>query len=230
MADGAPKRVLPRPAHSPCSPARSGTFATTGNSTVGIVMIVAGLCSVFGGIYFLKPRETTLPRPTPRPPAVVAVQTDRPAYSLPPIPPNQQPETGGEGFEFEKYVVKKFNKKYFSLKEWRGDKYEAGIYAESSKNPDFEIELLGKTSWRFAVECKWRRTFVKREVDEGIDWANEEQIQNYRRFSADKRHPGLRRPRRRGRPTPPRGLVCGPPGPPERTVRLCEIPLRHSAG
>ncbi len=41
-----------------------------------------------------------------------------------------------KGEEFEKFIVKKFNKEYFTLKEWTSDKYIDGIYAESTRNPD----------------------------------------------------------------------------------------------
>jgi hypothetical protein len=36
------------------------------------------------------------------------------------------------GNDFEKYVVRKFNPLYFRLKEWAGDKYVNGIYAENT--------------------------------------------------------------------------------------------------
>jgi uncharacterized tellurite resistance protein B-like protein len=45
-----------------------------------------------------------------------------------------------KGARFEKYVVHKFNLKYCKIKDWRGDKFAYGIYAESTKYPDIEIE------------------------------------------------------------------------------------------
>ena len=64
------------------------------------------------------------------------------------------------GDDFEKFVVKKFNEKYFSIKEWRGDKYVAGRYAEDASNPDLVLDLkLKDTVCRFAVECKWQSKY-----------------------------------------------------------------------
>jgi hypothetical protein len=66
------------------------------------------------------------------------------------------------GIDFEKYVVGKFNKKYFSLKKWRGDKYINGQYAEDTPEPDLLIEFnLGDSKSIFAVECKWRQSYYK---------------------------------------------------------------------
>jgi uncharacterized tellurite resistance protein B-like protein len=46
-----------------------------------------------------------------------------------------------KGLRFEKYVVHRFDLRYHKIKEWRGDKFTNGIYAESSKYPDIEVEL-----------------------------------------------------------------------------------------
>ncbi|MBW2331009.1 MAG: hypothetical protein JRF30_08800 [Deltaproteobacteria bacterium] len=62
----------------------------------------------------------------------------------------------------------------------QGDKFVDGIYAESTKNPDIEIELsVRDTKKIFAVESKWRRSYFKN----GIQWARKEQIYNYKRYS-----------------------------------------------
>ena len=85
-----------------------------------------------------------------------------------------------KGIRFEKYILHKFNLKYYKVKEWRGDKFANGIYAESTKNPDIEVEFsLRDTKKIFAVESKWRRSYFKN----GIQWAREEQIHNYKRYS-----------------------------------------------
>ncbi|MDR2009267.1 MAG: hypothetical protein LBQ22_02145 [Bacteroidales bacterium] len=66
------------------------------------------------------------------------------------------------GIDFEKYVVEKFNRKYFSIKKWRGDKYINGRYAEDTPEPDLLIEFkLGESKFIFAVECKWRQHYYK---------------------------------------------------------------------
>ena len=46
-----------------------------------------------------------------------------------------------KGDDFEKYIVKKFDSAYFKLKEWAGDKYVDGIYAETTAQPDLLYEF-----------------------------------------------------------------------------------------
>lgn len=84
-----------------------------------------------------------------------------------------------KGYDFEKFVVKKFTKEYFKLMEWTSDKYTDGIYAENAKQPDLVYEFtLGDNSHNFAVECKWRKTFYNNEVE----IATTQQIKNYKAF------------------------------------------------
>ncbi len=90
------------------------------------------------------------------------------------------------GEDFEKFIVAKFNRKYFTLKEWSGDKYINGIYAESTPHPDLHLifRLDGKQC-EFSVECKWRRRFQK-------NWlfiANPDQLIRYRKFENENRFP-----------------------------------------
>ena len=81
----------------------------------------------------------------------------------------------------------RFRPEYFSIKEWRGDKYVDGVYAESSENPDLEIEFrLRGISTTLAVECKWRQSFERRDKV-GLTWASSRQIANYQRFADDLR-------------------------------------------
>ena len=85
-----------------------------------------------------------------------------------------------KGIRFEKYILHKFNLRFFKVKEWRGDKFTNGIYAESTKYPDIEIEFsLRDSKTIFAVESKWRSGYFKN----GIQWARKEQIYNYKRYS-----------------------------------------------
>tara|TARA_R110002072_G_C7827472_1_gene523864 strand:+ start:151 stop:546 length:396 start_codon:yes stop_codon:yes gene_type:complete len=61
------------------------------------------------------------------------------------------------GLDFEKFVVQKFDKKFFQIRNWAGDKYVEGRYAETTTQPDIQLSLkLGANSYPFAVECKWR--------------------------------------------------------------------------
>ena len=80
----------------------------------------------------------------------------------------------------------KFNLNFCKVKEWRGDKFTDGIYAESTKYPDIEIEFsLKDTKKLFAVECKWRKGYFQ----DGIQWARKEQIFIYKRYSEENNIP-----------------------------------------
>ncbi len=91
-----------------------------------------------------------------------------------------------KGDDFEKFIVQKFSKKYYTIKEWAGDKYIKGVYAETTTHPDLTIELeLGKSHQQFSVECKWRSIFDKG----GLEFASEKQLENYRKFQKKKEIP-----------------------------------------
>ncbi|MBW6492780.1 MAG: hypothetical protein K0B15_16470 [Lentimicrobium sp.] len=83
------------------------------------------------------------------------------------------------GYEFEKFIVKKFNPKYFKIKNWAGDKYVEGRYAETTPQPDLlmEFSMNGKSNL-FAVECKWR----KNESYKSFEFATEAQLDRYKKF------------------------------------------------
>ncbi len=64
-----------------------------------------------------------------------------------------------KGLAFEKYIVEQFaiDKNYFSLQEWRSDKFHEGIAPASNRNPDLEYLYKSGTFIRkFSVECKYR--------------------------------------------------------------------------
>ena len=87
------------------------------------------------------------------------------------------------GNDFEKFIVQKFSPKYYKIKEWAGDKYVEGRYAETSTQPDLLMELNTKgKSHIFAVECKWR----KRYGQSGIEFATDDQLERYKKYEKDK--------------------------------------------
>ncbi len=96
-----------------------------------------------------------------------------------------------KGSRFESYVVTKFDRRYFRLLYWRGDKNINGIYAESDRYPDLEIEFRhGGNMTRFAVECKWRRKWLNRDGEKRcVFWAKDRQIATYNDYSAGKEIP-----------------------------------------
>jgi hypothetical protein len=90
------------------------------------------------------------------------------------------------GDDFEKFVVQKFNKKYYTIKEWAGDKFINGHYADTTPQPDLllELSLTGK-KYEFYVECKWRRNLYKN----GVEVAGKNQLDRYKKFQKDKNIP-----------------------------------------
>lgn len=85
------------------------------------------------------------------------------------------------GDDFEKYVVDKLHKKYFTIKEWAGDKIANGRYAETTLNPDLIIEFSHiEVKETFAIECKWRKDLYK----EGLEIAHEAQLERYRNYES----------------------------------------------
>lgn len=91
-----------------------------------------------------------------------------------------------KGDDFEKFVVQKFDKKYFRLKEWAGDKYVNGIYADTTPQPDLLLELkVKKKTAEFSVECKWRQKLYKN----GVEIAKKEQFDRYKNFERKQKYP-----------------------------------------
>ena len=83
------------------------------------------------------------------------------------------------GDDFEKFIIQKFNKKYYRIKEWVGDKYINGVHAETTQQPDLLIERkIKEGNAEFWVECKWRQNLFKG----GIEFATEEQLKRYKLF------------------------------------------------
>jgi hypothetical protein len=92
---------------------------------------------------------------------------------------NKQTESANKGYLFEQFVVSLFVSEYFTLLEWRSDKYINGIYPLTCQFPDLEYYFESQTeSLHFAVECKWRKYFVR----ENFDWSKKEQLENYKQF------------------------------------------------
>lgn len=91
-----------------------------------------------------------------------------------------------KGDDFEKFIVQKFDKKYFRIKEWAGDKYVNGIYADTTPQPDILIEFsLKQRTAEFSVECKWRQRLYKN----GVEIAKKEQFERYKNFEKKQNNP-----------------------------------------
>ncbi|BAX80845.1 hypothetical protein ALGA_2523 [Labilibaculum antarcticum] len=89
-----------------------------------------------------------------------------------------------KGDDFEKFIAQKFPKKYYTIKEWAGDKYIKGVYAETTTQPDLMIETK-KEKKCFSIECKWRKEFKNDEVT----FASKKQLENYMVFQKKKNIP-----------------------------------------
>jgi hypothetical protein len=123
------------------------------------------------------------------------------------------------GLDFEKFVVKKFDPEYFVIKQWAGDKFVDGRYAESTLDPDLQLELkFGNKRYPVAVECKWR-SGVKGDF---IRFANDGQLERYQAFE-----------KRTGTPTFIALGVGGSPSSPEALyvipVSSFRKPIQHMA-
>jgi hypothetical protein len=91
-----------------------------------------------------------------------------------------------KGYDFEKFIVERFDANYFTLLEWRSDKFHNGKFPISSTLPDLEYQFKSsRHSVTFAVECKWRNTFY----DYSIIWAKSYQMENYKKYEQDKSIP-----------------------------------------
>jgi hypothetical protein len=94
------------------------------------------------------------------------------------VDPNQE-----KGIEFEKYIVQKFSKHYFTILDWTGDKFVKGYYAQSSLEPDLKMRFtLQQNSMDFAVECKYRSHFF----NDGMELEKRQLVQ-YQKFAAEKK-------------------------------------------
>ena len=85
------------------------------------------------------------------------------------------------GDDFEKFIVKKFSKIFFNVKEWAGDKYIDGIFADTTQQPDilFEFRLHEEANAvEFSVECKWRKEIK----DNTVQIADKKQLERYKQF------------------------------------------------
>ena len=150
---------------------------------VGLVCLIAGII-----LYFNSPKEiASFPDVAAK---IIEVNTETAAQLTEQSGTpkgNENDESKEKGMEFEEYVVSRFSTKYFTLKEWRGDKYSNGIYAESNTYPDMEYTFtLREESYAFAVECKWRSKFNSKGK---VKWSYKDQLARYRQFAQDRNMP-----------------------------------------
>lgn len=140
---------------------------------MGYLLILIGLALVVWGISLVRrPNETKKTKKNPK--ESNHHQTKKSDFD---------DENKAKGDAFVAFVVKHFDKRYFTLQEWRGDKYVEGNYPVSSHFPDLEVKFSlnsKNVSECFAIECKWRKQYYKN----CIEWAQDYQIKNYKEYSA----------------------------------------------
>ena len=178
------------------------------NSKMGYILIVLGLAIVVWGIIIVrKPQKKT---------ETIEINNEQTVKNEAKPTVNEKiqqddfDENKAKGDAFEKYVVKNFDTHYFTLQEWRSDKYVDGIYAVSNHFPDLEVAFTFRKkniSETFAIECKWRKSYYRN----GIEWAQDYQIKNYKEY-ADKL-------------SIPVYVVIGVGGEPEKPNELFIVPL-----
>jgi hypothetical protein len=174
----------------------------------GALWLLAGL-AVAGGAWVLVTRVRTVPeRISTAPPAdswadrTLTAPGREPVYApLPAAEPvawrgdgahaaaavgTEETESERNGRDFEKWAAVRLGRGPFHLKEWRGDKYVDGVFAESTLAPDLLVEYRdGRERVRFAVECKWRSRYW----DDGVRWGEWKHLTRYRRYADDEQVP-----------------------------------------
>ena len=138
--------------------------------------------------YFIKPFKEGYNKPNPKLSSKKSFDnTTRKNNSNKQHEENRVDDSVEKGRQFENFVVKRFESEHFyRLKEWRGDKFIDGIYAESNMYPDLEIEFQIKgVKRRFAIECKFRSSCL----NDVVKFAEYRQLQNYKRFQKQNRIP-----------------------------------------
>lgn len=148
------------------------------NSLVYVILIITACGGIYWWIRYQKQKQQSIfDYPSYEYSKPVVKETTK---SFKPL----DNSTKEKGDLFEKFVIERFKKPFFTLIEWRSDKIHNGTYAESNMYPDMEYYFkTNHAECTFAVECKWRSSFS----EEKIDWAKDYQLDNYRKFSAERR-------------------------------------------
>jgi hypothetical protein len=87
-----------------------------------------------------------------------------------------------KGYQFEKFVVSKFDKSFFSCVNWRGDKSYHDVFPVANSYPDLEFDFSDNTGKVcFAIECKWRDEYE----ENSVPWATHKQIDQYKAYERE---------------------------------------------
>lgn len=98
---------------------------------------------------------------------------------------NLQSEYVEKGDKFEKYVVDRFDDRFFSIVEWTTDmSRKHNRFVESDCNPDLVIRDR-KTNEIFCIECKYRSHLI----NGYFNWSYPEQMNRYFSYAHERRIP-----------------------------------------
>jgi hypothetical protein len=138
--------------------------------TLGIILTILGVGLTIVGIIFITKNSDKVAE------SIEKIRQEDEAIST--------EKQKGDGFE--KFVIQKFSKSYFTIIEWTGDKYIDGMYPISNTNPDLMLRFKMKDIEKdFAVECKYRSNYYKN----GVEWCTNKQLENYQNFATDREMP-----------------------------------------
>lgn len=94
------------------------------------------------------------------------------------------------GAEFEKYVIKMFDKKYFDTVWYNPDTFDkkGEIIVKSNQYPDIIMEYK-PTHEKFAIECKFHSKEYLKKANGKIMFATERKRKNYAKFQKENNMP-----------------------------------------
>lgn len=117
-----------------------------------------------------------------------------------------QSEYVEKGNKFEKYIVDKFDDRFFSIVEWTTDMgRKHNRFVESDCNPDLVIRDR-KTNEIFCVECKYRSNII----NEYFNWSYPEQMDRYFSYAHERKIPFYVVLGSGGSPDSPADVFCVP--------------------
>lgn len=176
------------------------------------LIILSGLLLIFLGVRMLLKTNSVIPTEIGTADNKIEPIISNPTIT---IEKDQYAENKQKGDDFEAYVVGNFDKDYFTLKEWRSDKYVDGVYPVSNHFPDLEIEFnfnAKKVKDVFAIECKYRSNFF----NDSIKWAEDYQFKNYNDYAIKLKIPVF--------------VIIGVGGMPSKPFDIYIIPLSDMIG
>lgn len=126
-------------------------YSLTGIFQLVIAVVIGAAALIFALRTYKKPKVVKKIEGI-----VESVRRDKETETNKPIGKDPHVE---KGLAFEKYIVEQFaiDRNYFTLQEWRSDKFHEGIAPASNRNPDLEYLYKSGTFIRkFSIECKYR--------------------------------------------------------------------------